>query len=308
VLLLLLMSASYGYGQEQASTPGLAITDIWARATVAAGETDMDASAPTSAVYMTLTNNTDEDVRLVGAQTDVAGVVEIHESSMNDEGVMQMRPLTDGLSIPAGETVELRPGGLHLMLMDLQVPLAPETAFLLTLTLVPEAAISGDSFLMDVAVPVVEMPPLPGDLRVTGAWARPTVSADEHEHNMDDDEHEMDMGAPTSAVYLHIENTGEDDVTLLSGAADAAGVLEIHETRMNDEGVMQMRPLMDGLAIAAGETVELRPAGLHLMLMDLQTPLVPGEALYLELTFDNEQTVILGVPIDDRMMGGMEME
>lgn len=60
--------------------------------------------------------------RLVSASTPIAGVVEIHEMRM-DGDTMRMRALPNGLTLPAGQTVELRPGGFHVMLMDLKQPL-----------------------------------------------------------------------------------------------------------------------------------------------------------------------------------------
>ncbi|EGJ11903.1 MULTISPECIES: copper chaperone PCu(A)C [Rubrivivax] len=57
--------------------------------------------------------------RLVGASSPVAGVVEVHEMAM-DGNVMKMRALANGLALPAGQTVELKPGGYHVMLMDLK--------------------------------------------------------------------------------------------------------------------------------------------------------------------------------------------
>jgi copper(I)-binding protein len=75
--------------------------------------------------------------RLVSAASPVAGVVEIHEMRMSGS-TMQMRALTDGLELPAGKTVELKPGGYHVMLMDLKQPLkAGDTV---PLTLVVEGA------------------------------------------------------------------------------------------------------------------------------------------------------------------------
>jgi copper(I)-binding protein len=75
--------------------------------------------------------------RLVSASSPVAGVVEIHEMRMSGS-TMQMRALTDGLELPAGQTVELKPGGYHVMLMDLKQPLkAGDTV---PLTLVVEGA------------------------------------------------------------------------------------------------------------------------------------------------------------------------
>ena len=60
--------------------------------------------------------------RLVSAASPAAGVVEIHEMAM-DGSTMRMRALTNGLELPAGKAVELKPGGYHVMLMDLKAPL-----------------------------------------------------------------------------------------------------------------------------------------------------------------------------------------
>ncbi len=84
----------------------------WARAT-----------APRQAVggsYVTLTSGADD--RLIGADSPVAGRVEVHEMTM-DGTVMRMRALPDGLALPAGQAVLLAPGGFHVMLMDLKQPL-----------------------------------------------------------------------------------------------------------------------------------------------------------------------------------------
>lgn len=72
-----------------------------------------------SAVYGTITNNSAEDVVLVGGATEVAGVVEVHEMAMID-GEMKMQEIDGGLVIPAGQSVVLEPGGNHLMLMMLK--------------------------------------------------------------------------------------------------------------------------------------------------------------------------------------------
>lgn len=77
---------------------------------------------PMGVGYMAITNNGDSGVTLVGATTPRAKSVSIHESTMTD-GTMSMRPLKDGLTIPGGETVELKPHGYHLMLEKLEGPL-----------------------------------------------------------------------------------------------------------------------------------------------------------------------------------------
>lgn len=74
---------------------------------------------PMGVGYMVIINNGDSDITLTRAETPRAGRVSIHESAMTD-GVMSMRPLDDGLVIPAGETVELKPHSYHLMLEKLK--------------------------------------------------------------------------------------------------------------------------------------------------------------------------------------------
>ena len=68
---------------------------------------------------------------LVGIVTPIAGVAEVHEMRM-DRDVMRMRPV-ERLELPAGRTIEFKPGGYHLMLMDLKQPLKPGTSIPLTL-------------------------------------------------------------------------------------------------------------------------------------------------------------------------------
>ena len=72
--------------------------------------------------------------RLVSAASPVAGVVEIHEMSM-DGNVMKMRPVPNGLALPPGKAVELKPGGYHVMLMDLKQPLKAGDTVPLTLVI-----------------------------------------------------------------------------------------------------------------------------------------------------------------------------
>jgi len=97
------------------------IEDAWVRGTVA--------QQKATGAFMRLTAQ--RDTRLVAASSPVAGVVEIHEMSM-EQGVMKMRQVA-GLDLPAGRTVELRPGGYHVMLMDLKAPVAADQQVPLTL-------------------------------------------------------------------------------------------------------------------------------------------------------------------------------
>jgi len=70
--------------------------------------------------------------KLVSASSPVAGVVEIHEMAM-DGNVMKMRALPAGLDLPAGKAVDLKPGGYHVMLMDLKQQLKEGESVAVTL-------------------------------------------------------------------------------------------------------------------------------------------------------------------------------
>ncbi|QBK03661.1 copper chaperone PCu(A)C [Hylemonella gracilis] len=93
-------------GAVQAQT--VDVQEAWARATVQGQKS--------SGAFMKLTAK--EGMRLVGVTTPVAGVAEVHEMKMEGD-VMKMRAIA-GLDLPAGQTVELKPGGYHVMLMDLK--------------------------------------------------------------------------------------------------------------------------------------------------------------------------------------------
>lgn len=117
LLSLLLCSAAVA-GQAHVRVDG-----AWVRAT-APGQ-------PGTGGFMKLTAN--QATRLVGLSTPAAGVVQVHEMKMEGD-VMKMRAVP-ALELPAGKTVELKPGGLHLMLMELKQPLRTGSWLPLTLTL-----------------------------------------------------------------------------------------------------------------------------------------------------------------------------
>lgn len=75
--------------------------------------------APVSGGYMVIRNIGNEPDRLISASVDFAGKTEIHEMAMEND-IMKMRELADGLEIPAGGEVVLKPGGYHVMFMKLQ--------------------------------------------------------------------------------------------------------------------------------------------------------------------------------------------
>lgn len=86
-----------------------------------------------SAAFLTLKNSGSGQDRLLSAKADWADHIEIHMHT-HANGVMKMRQI-DGLDVPAGQTVTLQPGGLHLMLFGLQQPLPAVIGKELPLTL-----------------------------------------------------------------------------------------------------------------------------------------------------------------------------
>jgi copper(I)-binding protein len=98
--------------------------------------------------FMKLTAPT--GTKLVGISTPAAGIAEVHEMKMEGD-TMKMRELSGGLDLPAGQTVELKPGGYHVMMMDLKGPLAKGASVPMTLKF--EDA-KGVTTALDVALPV----------------------------------------------------------------------------------------------------------------------------------------------------------
>lgn len=131
------------------------VEGAWIRSTV-------QGQAGTGA-FMKLTPS--QATQLVGASTPAAGIAEVHEMKMEGD-VMKMRALPH-LDLPAGRTTELKPGGYHIMLMDLKKPLAAGTSVPLTLNF---RDAKGAQSSLELKVPVAA--------RAPGAAA----PADAHKH------------------------------------------------------------------------------------------------------------------------------
>jgi copper(I)-binding protein len=122
-----------------------------------------------------------------------------------------------------------------------------------------------------------------GSLDITDPWSRTTPK-----------------GATVGAGYMKITNTGATPDRLISGSSDVAPTFEVHEMTM-ENGVAKMRPVKGGLEIKPGETVELKPGSLHVMLVGLKKPLVTGDHIKATLVFEKAGTV--EVEYDVRAMG-----
>ena len=96
--------------------------------------------------------------------------------------------------------------------------------------------------------------------------------------------------------FLTIRNGGKTADRLLSASSPFAAEVQIHTMSM-DGGVMKMRPLKDGIAIPAGQTVELKPGGLHIMFIGLKQPFKKGSQIPATLRFLKAGTVKVGFAV-----------
>ncbi|MCJ7528677.1 MAG: copper chaperone PCu(A)C [Methyloceanibacter sp.] len=117
-------------------------------------------------------------------------------------------------------------------------------------------------------------------IEVAGAWARPTIGQ-----------------GTTSAAYMTIANKGDRGDMLKSARTPKAKAVELHQTTMTADGVMQMRKIEGAVPIEAGASLVLKPGGTHLMLLGLEDALRAGEELILTLEFVNAGAVDVVVPV-----------
>lgn len=106
-----------------------------------------------------------------------------------------------------------------------------------------------------------------GDIKIDHPWSRVTPSA-----------------APVAGAYLTVTNSGTMADRLIGGSTPIAERIEIHQMSI-DDGVARMRPLTEGVEIAAGATAELAPGGTHIMLIKPSRQLIEGERFAATLEF-----------------------
>ena len=146
------------------SAPKIEVSDVWVRSS------DSSVVGGMTGAFMQITNSSENDVTLVGAEIAAAGMVEIHETVMVD-GAMRMQEISSGLVIPAGSVSVLEPGGNHVMLMMLK-----------------QNVLAGDE--VDITLIFSDG----SEVEVT-ATAKPSQAGDEEYHeNKDMTDMEMDNG------------------------------------------------------------------------------------------------------------------
>ena len=120
--LALLTTLACASAMAQTGAAGVDVKDAWVRTSVPGQKA--------TGAFMKITAK--DGSQLVSASSPVAGVTEVHEMKM-DGDIMKMRAVPGGLPLPAGKTVELKPGGYHVMLMDLKAALPKDSTIPLTL-------------------------------------------------------------------------------------------------------------------------------------------------------------------------------
>ncbi len=117
-----------------------------------------------------------------------------------------------------------------------------------------------------------------GDLVLHHAWSRANPA-----------------GAKSGAVFVTIENTGDTPDQLLGASSDVAAMTEVHQMSMEND-MMTMKPA-GILDIPAHGKVELKPHGLHIMLMGLKQRFAEGDTFAVTLTFAKAGSVVLQVVV-----------
>ncbi|PPG30353.1 copper chaperone PCu(A)C [Rathayibacter sp. AY2B9] len=128
--------------------------------------------------------------------------------------------------------------------------------------------------------PSAEVAPAATEVSITDGWVKAADSG-------------------MSAAFGELENSGTQDVTVVSATSAASSELELHETVANESGEMVMRAKESGFTIPAGGSLELAPGGNHIMLMDLAAPIVAGDEVTVTLTFSDDSTTEFTVPARD---------
>ncbi|MBK8045954.1 MAG: copper chaperone PCu(A)C [Anaerolineales bacterium] len=232
------------------------------------------------AAYLTILNGLADPVRLVGVTGSIAKSVEMHET-INDNGVMKMEPRAEGFEIPAGGSVELKPGGKHIMLMGLVQGLAVGDVYSLTLQFD-----NGES--IDIDVPVMDMEGMPSmqgmsdmpDMTMDHAGAMPEqaegehdMAAGSHDEHMASGEHAEHMAGMTGTLSaevqalfaaLPIDAVHAVDEGLAAGKIDPMAAETIAELRMQVGAVEwpeELQPQIEKLQAAAEQLEAALKAG-----------------------------------------------
>ena len=99
---------------------------------------------------------------------------------------------------------------------------------------------------------------------------------------------------------MHLMNEGDAEDRLLSADSDVADAVELHESKMDENGVMKMSPI-EAVIVPAGGSATLEPGGMHVMLLGLKEDLATGETFELTLNFETSVPQTLMVEVAESM-------
>ena len=129
-------------------------------------------SMPSSAAYLSITNHGAMADRLLAAESSLSRKTELHTMEVTN-GVMKMRQIDGGIAIPAGKTIQLAPGGFHVMLIGLKAPLNADEHYQVTLV-----------FEKAGKIKLTGLAKRPADLKMPSSHSSDTHSPDAHSMNM----------------------------------------------------------------------------------------------------------------------------
>jgi hypothetical protein len=158
------------------------------------------------------------------------------------------------------------------------------------------AAMAAALTLCACAAPAKTSQTTASDISIKDAWARPASAMVHGNDAQSSGSHDM-HGGMNSAAYMIIENKGGVADRLLGVSGDVAEVIEIHQTKQSDNGMITMQPLPDGIEIPANASVEIKPASYHIMLMGVKQDLKPGQTFKLMLKFKSGKEAPVDVTV-----------
>ncbi|MAW58422.1 MAG: hypothetical protein CL564_02195 [Alphaproteobacteria bacterium] len=99
------------------------------------------------------------------------------------------------------------------------------------------------------------------------------------------------------AGYFKIKNIGQTDIELLEVVSESVNNIEMH-TIIMEEGVSKMRPIKGGVIVKAGESLEFKPMGYHLMFFDINEKLIEGELMNAYFRFKNSKDLLVKFKVE----------
>lgn len=258
MLLILLVNLFSWSGMVSAESPKqILVYNIWATPSV---DTKGEADNTSLDVNLQIENNTENTVTFVGVFTEVGEEVEV-----------------DPVEIPAGERLNFMPEGDHISLMNVAEPLEPGHAFPITFTFDTG---EDESIEIPAAALVLEAPPESHPFVIYDTWARFAFSGE----------------GSVSAVYLELENRGDESDRLVEIVTEAAESVEIHESTITND-VMSMSHLESLELPADGEPVAIDGKPYHIMLINLTEDLMIGSAITIVLRFESGREIEVAIPV-----------